>query len=50
MRLFAVQLIDEVMARCGGHQGRAAETLGLTYHQLRGLLKKHGYSKRTEEA
>ena len=25
----------------GGHQGRAAECLGLTYDQLRGLLKKH---------
>ena len=50
VRLFEMQLIDDALARCGGHQGRAAETLGLTYHQLRGLLKKHGYSKRTEEA
>lgn len=25
----------------GGHQGRAADRLGLTYDQLRGLLKKH---------
>ena len=46
VRLFEMQLIDSALADAGGHQGRAAEALGLTYHQLRGLLKKHGYAKR----
>ena len=50
VRLFEMQLIDDALARAGGHQGRAAEALGLTYHQLRGLLKKHGYSRKSEAA
>ncbi|MEH6488639.1 phage shock protein operon transcriptional activator [Hyphomonas oceanitis] len=41
-----LRLIDEAMAGAQGHQGRAAEALGLTYHQFRGLLKKHGYGKK----
>lgn len=45
VRLYELRLIDAALARAGGHQGRAAEALGLTYHQLRGLLKKHGYGK-----
>lgn len=49
VRLFEMQLIDDALAHAGGHQGRAADTLGLTYHQLRGLLKKHGYAKRAAE-
>ncbi|WP_213270152.1 helix-turn-helix domain-containing protein [Hyphomonas sp.] len=43
-----MQLIDGALADTGGHQGKAADALGLTYHQLRGLLKKHGYAKRAE--
>ena len=50
VRLFEMQLLDDALARAGGHQGRAAESLGLTYHQLRGLLKKHGYAKRAASA
>lgn len=46
VRLFEMQLIDGALADAGGHQGRAADALGLTYHQLRGLLKKHGYARR----
>lgn len=42
---YEMRLIDEALARAQGHQGRAAEALGLTYHQLRGLLKKHDYGK-----
>jgi psp operon transcriptional activator len=42
VRLYELRLIDAALARAGGHQGRAAAALGLTYHQLRGLLKKHG--------
>jgi psp operon transcriptional activator len=45
VRLYELRLLDAALARSGGHQGRAAEALGLTYHQLRGLLKKHGYAK-----
>jgi len=41
-----LRLIDEAMAGAQDHQGRAAEALGLTYHQFRGLLKKHGYGKK----
>lgn len=45
VRIYELRLIDAALARSGGHQGRAADDLGLTYHQLRGLLKKHGYGK-----
>lgn len=44
-RLYELRLIDAALAKAQGHQGKAAEALGLTYHQLRGLLKKHGYAK-----
>lgn len=40
-----MQMIEEAMAATSGHQGKAAERLKLTYHQFRGLLKKHGYLK-----
>lgn len=43
-RLYELRLIDAALAEAGGHQGKAAEALGLTYHQFRGLLKKHGYT------
>lgn len=48
VRLFEMQLIDGALADTAGHQGRAADALGLTYHQMRGLLKKHGYAKRAD--
>ena len=41
-----MRLLDEALAASQGHQGRAAEALGLTYHQLRGLLKKHEYGRK----
>jgi len=44
-RLFETSLIDSALSAHQGHQGKAAETLGLSYHQFRGLLKKHGYGK-----
>ena len=44
-RLYELRLIDAALAQAQGHQGKTAEALGLTYHQLRGLLKKHGYAK-----
>lgn len=45
VRLFETRLIDAALNGAKGHQGKAAMALGLTYHQLRGLLKKHGYGK-----
>ena len=42
---YEMQLIDTALAANHGHQGQTAEALGLSYHQLRGLLKKHGYGK-----
>lgn len=44
--LYEKTLLDRALAKTSGHQGKAAEQLGLTYYQLRGLLKKHGYGKR----
>ena len=34
------------LARNGHHQGRTAKALGLSYDQLRGLVRKHGLSRR----
>ena len=39
-------LIDRAIPASGYRQARAAELLGLTYHQLRGLLRKHDLIKR----
>ena len=44
-RLFETSLIDTALATFEGHQGKAAKALDLSYHQFRGLLKKHGYGK-----
>ena len=44
------QLIDSALSEFRGHQGKAAEALGLTYHQFRGLLRKHGYGKKPGKA
>ena len=41
VRLYEVRLIEEALKQAGGHQGKAAEFLDLTYHQFRGLLRKH---------
>ncbi|MEE9381607.1 MAG: phage shock protein operon transcriptional activator [Hyphomonadaceae bacterium] len=45
VRAFEMRLLDEALKVSGGHQGNAAKTLGLSYHQFRGLLKKHDYGK-----
>lgn len=42
---YEMQLIDAALAAHQGHQGHTADALGLSYHQLRGLLKKHDYGK-----
>lgn len=41
VRLYEVRLIEAALKEMQGHQGKAAEYLGLTYHQFRGLLRKH---------
>lgn len=43
--LYEMALVDAALAAHEGHQGKAAKALGLSYHQFRGLLKKHGYAK-----
>ena len=45
-KLFETALIDAALAAHDGHQGKAADLLGITYHQLRGLLRKHDYGKK----
>lgn len=47
---FEMKLIDNALSEFGGHQGKAADALGLTYHQFRGLLRKHGYGKKPGKA
>ena len=42
---FERKLILEAMQISGNHQGKAAERLDLTYHQFRGLMRKHGLKK-----
>jgi psp operon transcriptional activator len=41
-REFETVLLRGALAAEQGHQGRAAARLGLSYHQFRGLLRKHG--------
>src|SRR5690606_36985626 len=43
------KLIESALAHCRGHQKKAAERLGLSYHQMRGLLRKYGYGRDTAE-
>ncbi len=42
---FERNLINEAMQISGNHQGKAADHLELTYHQFRGLMRKHGLKK-----
>jgi psp operon transcriptional activator len=42
---FEKKLIENALAVCRGHQKKAAERLGLSYHQMRGLLRKYGYGR-----
>ena len=46
-RVFAFErkLIDEALRTSDNHQGKAAARLELTYHQFRGLMRKHGLKK-----
>lgn len=42
---FERRLIDEALRATDDHQGKAAQRLDLSYHQFRGLLRKHGLKK-----
>ncbi|NYZ15926.1 phage shock protein operon transcriptional activator [Azospirillum sp. RWY-5-1] len=42
VRAFEAELLRAALARNRHNQRRTAESLGLGYHQLRGLLRKHG--------
>ena len=39
-------LVERALEANAHHQGRTAEALGLSYDQLRGLVRKHGLSRR----
>ncbi|MEQ1610875.1 MAG: phage shock protein operon transcriptional activator [Hyphomonadaceae bacterium] len=39
------RLIEAALEACRGHQRKAADHLGLSYHQMRGLLRKYGYGR-----
>ncbi|MEZ6028546.1 MAG: phage shock protein operon transcriptional activator [Hyphomonadaceae bacterium] len=42
---FEKKLIEQALETCANHQKKAAEHLGLSYHQMRGLLRKYGYGR-----
>lgn len=42
------QLVEQSLAQAKFSQRRAAELLGVTYHQLRAMMKKHGIQVRDE--
>ncbi len=46
IRLYEVRLLETALKEADGHQGKAAELLNLTYHQFRGLLRKHDMESR----
>ncbi|NBB91634.1 MAG: phage shock protein operon transcriptional activator [Gammaproteobacteria bacterium] len=39
------RLVEAALKASGSHQGKAAERLGLSYDQLRGILRKHGIGR-----
>lgn len=43
------KMIEAALDQYQQHQGRAAEALGLSYHQFRGLLKKHQLTGKKEK-
>jgi psp operon transcriptional activator len=44
------QLLEVALTAEKGHQRKAADRLGLSYHQMRGLLRKYGYGRNGELA
>ena len=49
VRDFETERVEAAMDRSRHNQRKAAELLGLTYHQFRGYLKKHGLQPSREE-
>ena len=49
VRDFETERVQAAMDRARHNQRKAAELLGLTYHQFRGYLKKHGLQPSREE-
>ncbi|OMH25874.1 phage shock protein operon transcriptional activator [Motiliproteus sp. MSK22-1] len=45
---FETRLLNQTLKECKYNQRKAAERLGLSYHQLRGLIRKHQLSTSTE--
>lgn len=45
VRSFELRLIEQALAACRYNQRRAAAHLGLSYHQLRGHLRKYGLTE-----
>lgn len=45
VRAFETGLLRQALAASQHHRGRAAAALGLSYHQLRGLLRKYGLDR-----
>lgn len=43
-----VQILQLALDKNGHHQGHTAQSLGLSYHQLRNLLRKHGLLKKSQ--
>lgn len=44
-----VELLQQALDANGHHQGHTAQSLGLSYHQLRNLLRKHNLLKKSQE-
>lgn len=45
VRTFEQQLIGQALAACGHNQKKAASYLGLSYDQMRGLMRKYGHGR-----
>jgi len=50
VRTFERNLLESALAAANGHQRKAADKLGLSYHQMRGLLRKYGYGRKGDGA
>jgi len=50
VRTFERNLLESALAAANGHQRKAADRLGLSYHQMRGLLRKYGYGRKGDSA
>lgn len=50
MRELERSLLETALAENGHNQKRAAEALGLSYDQIRGMVRKHGLSRRQRKA